>query len=78
MEVSAKDLRTKTKRLLDSVDRGEEVILTYRGKARARVLALEDGGPPAAEKQELFGIWRDRDDLRDVERHVDRLREARA
>lgn len=77
MEVPAKDLRAQTRRLLESVDRGEEVVLTYRGKARARLVSLEDG-PRAVQTLELFGIWRDRDDLEDVEHHVDELRKARS
>lgn len=76
MEVPAKDLRAQTRRLLDFVDRGEEVVLTYRGKARARLVSLE-GEPEAANALELFGIWRHRDDLADVEGHLDELRRAR-
>ena len=35
MKVSAKELRTRTRELLECVARGEEVTVTYRGKARA-------------------------------------------
>ena len=76
MRVSAKDLRTQTKRLLESVDRGEEVIITYRGKARARIVPIESKRSAISE-QELFGIWRDYSEVQDVERFVDELRRGR-
>ena len=77
MLFSATDLRTQTRRLLEVVDRGEEVIITYRGKARARIVPLESERSAISE-QELFGIWRDSAEVRDVERFVDELRRARA
>ncbi len=43
MEISAKELRQKTRLLLDAVERGEEVTITYRGRARARVVRMESG-----------------------------------
>lgn len=76
MKVSAKDLRTRTRQLLEAVERGEEVVITYRGKARAKVVALESelGRLP---EQELFGIWSDYEELQDVEHYVDALRNGR-
>ncbi len=78
MQISAKELRTKTRLLLDAVDRGEEVTITYRGKPRARVVPL-DAGPGERTKSDppVFGIWKDRSDLEDVEGHVDAIRKAR-
>ena len=32
MKATAKDLRFHSKELLDTVNRGEEVVITYRGK----------------------------------------------
>ena len=76
MKVSAKDLRTRTRQLLEAVERGEEVIITYRGKARAKVVAIDSESVGFPER-ELFGIWRDHEESQDVERYVDRLREGR-
>jgi len=76
MRVSAKELRTHTRRLLDALDRGEDVVITYRGKARARVVPIE-GSPGREELLELFGIWKDHGASEDVERYVDELRTAR-
>ncbi len=76
MEMSAKDLRTQAARLLEAVDRGMEVIITYRGKARAKVVPLE-GEPEPHRPNELFGIWRDYPETEDVQGYIDRLRERR-
>lgn len=76
MKVSTKELRTRTKLVLDAVARGEEVVITYRGKVRAKMVA-------AGEKRtgiggdELFGIWGDYDKTTDVEAYVDQIRRAR-
>lgn len=75
MQVSAKELRTRTRSVIEAISRGEEVILTYRGKARARILPIED--QPAKQKTDLFGIWRDNAAADDVEAYVDQLREQR-
>ena len=76
MKISTKDLRTHTKQMLDSVNRGEEVIITYRGRPRARVVPLDEASG-TAEETELFGIWRDHEASADVESFVDELRRPR-
>jgi len=76
MKASAKDLRFNSKKLLEIVDRGEEVVITYRGKPCAKLVPLDDkknkttGNP-------LFGIWKDDDRTVDVAGYVRNLRKAR-
>ena len=41
MRASAKELRTKSTKILEAVSRGEEVVITYRGKARAKIIRYE-------------------------------------
>jgi antitoxin (DNA-binding transcriptional repressor) of toxin-antitoxin stability system len=79
MKVSAKELRQKTRLVLDAVERGEEVTITYRGRARAQILRLDNGQQPAesASENELFGLWADRDDLIDPPGWVRALRKSR-
>jgi len=73
---TAKDLRQRTAALLDSVRRGQEVIITYRGKRIAVLVPLD-----RAVRQDLtsaaFGMWRQRRDMRDVRRWLDRSRAPR-
>ena len=77
MQVSAKELRGQTKRLLDAVERGEEVILSYRGKPRARIVPMEEERVAEGEEP-LFGLWRDRADMEDVAEYVRELRKGRS
>ena len=77
MKASTKDLRLKTRELIAATDRGEEVLITFRGKARARLVPL---GASNAEKglpgrNPAFGLWRDHRDS--VGEHIDQLRRAR-
>ena len=80
MEISAKSLRSRVGDILSCLDRGESVTITYRGKPRARLVGIEAGGAAAPRGPDIFpafGMWRDRDDLIDVDAHVRRLREGR-
>lgn len=80
MNISAKDLRTHTRLLLEAVDRGEEVTITYRGRPRARVVRIDDAVPekgPRAEEADMFGLWADRADLEDPAEYVEKLRKGR-
>ena len=81
MEITAKELRSRVGEMLACLDRGEAVTITYRGKARAKLVAIErqdeavprdTGGFPA------FGMWKDRDDMGDVDAHVRSLRKGRS
>ena len=40
MKTTAKDLRLHTKRILEAVNRGQEVTITHRGKARAKIVPM--------------------------------------
>jgi prevent-host-death family protein len=41
MRILAKELRTKTRLMLDAADRREQVTITYRGKRLARIVPLD-------------------------------------
>ena len=80
MEMTAKELRTKIGVALACVDRGEAVTITYRGKPRARLVGM-DQAPVLDEEEErmpAFGMWRDRDDIVDVDAYVRHLRKGRS
>ena len=77
MKASAKDLRFHSKELLDTVNRGEEVVITYRGKPCAKLVPYEEKQKKTSHKHELFGIWRDHDKVKDVNRYVRKLRKGR-
>ena len=78
MKATAKDLRFHSKELLDTARRGEEVLITYRGKPYAKLVPLT-GEPDYAKNlgNNLFGIWSDNPATNDVEGFVDKARESR-
>ncbi|GBE17315.1 phd_YefM [bacterium BMS3Abin15] len=79
MKATAKDLRFHSRELLDTVNRGEEVIITYRGRPCAKLVPLEQDSKNKKENKEneLFGIWKDNPDVKDVEKYVRKLRKGR-
>ncbi len=76
MKASAKDLRFHSKEILETISRGEEVIITYRGKPHAVMTPVKteksyDSG------HNLFGIWKDNDEIKDVAGYVRQIRKGR-
>ncbi len=58
MTVTAKDLRFKISMLFDALSKGEEITITYRGKARAKLISTNS---QKSQKEDVaFGIWSDR------------------
>ena len=76
MQATAKDLRFHSTELLNTVKRGEEVIITYRGKPCAKLVPIEEKINPVV-PGELFGIWKDNDQMENVEDYVKNLRKGR-
>ena len=60
MEVTAKDLRFKINMLFDVLNKGEDITITYRGKAKAKLISTQKN----IEKKDdsLFGMWKDKED----------------
>jgi len=77
MRATARDLRFYSKNLLDAVSRGEEVLITYRGKPCAKLVPLEKGETTELQADPLFGIWKDRTDIKDVEKYIRSLRKGK-
>ncbi|MHB0775277.1 type II toxin-antitoxin system Phd/YefM family antitoxin [Halomonas sp. WWR20] len=81
MEATIKDLRLHTRELIAATDRGEEVIITYRGKRRAKLITWNDEQAQGSEGQPrnpAFGLWRnDAAHEKDVATLVRGLRQPR-
>ncbi len=78
MKATAKDLRFHSRELLDAVLRGEEVIITYRGRPCARLVPYEKAKKgKKKERNELFGIWKDYKEVQNVDRYIRKLRRGR-
>ena len=76
MKATAKDLRFHSRELLDTVNRGEEVIITFRGKPCAKLIPYKEK-KSEGENNELFGIWKDNDQIQDIDQYVRGLRKGR-
>ncbi len=78
MKATAKDLRFHSKELLDTARRGEEVVITYRGKPYAKLVPVT-GEIDLTDNLDnhLFGMWADNSKVADVEAFVDTARESR-
>jgi len=76
MKATAKDLRFHSKELIDSVNRGEEVVITFRGKPCAKLVPYQEL-KNKKEQNELFGMWKDYDLVEDVNGYVRNLRQGR-
>ncbi len=76
MKATAKDLRFHSKELIDSVKRGEEVVITFRGKPCAKLVPYQEL-KNKKEKNELFGMWKDNAIGGNVNEYVRNLRKGR-
>ena len=79
MEITTKQLRIQPGRIISQVNRGQDVTITYRGKPRARIVPITDGRTCDAEDSgdELFGIWKDRNEIENVKQYVRNMRKGR-
>ncbi len=76
MKATAKDLRFHSRELIETVSRGEEVVITFRGKPCAKLVPL-DNAKRKTSKHQLFGIWKDHGPSSDVDEYVRELRQGR-
>jgi prevent-host-death family protein len=73
--VTAKELRSRAAAILERVRKGDEVVITMRGKSIAVMKPVEE-----VEKEFSpvgFGIWKGRRELADVQKWIDERRKER-
>lgn len=73
MTVTAKDLRFKITELFSALGKKEDIVITYRGKAKAKLVAIDEEN---TKEDVAFGIWSDQAD-ENVDRLVRNLRKGR-
>lgn len=79
MTVSTKELRTRTKEIMEAMKRGEEVIITYRGKPAAKIVPIREKRDEGRKESDdsLFGVWKDNPAVEDVGEFIDEVRGGR-
>jgi prevent-host-death family protein len=79
MEITTKQLRIQPGKIISQVNNGQEITITYRGRACAKIIPIKGGNlQQEGVDNELFGIWKDREDIDDsVDQYVRRIRKGR-
>ena len=79
MEIPAKSLRSRVRELLACVDRGEPVIITYRGKPRAKLVGIDEAGEATSDGGNFpgFGMWENHEEMHDVDAWLRGMRQPR-
>ena len=77
MVVTAKQLRLHTSRILKKVQHAGSLTVTLRGKPVAKLSALNSKRPIRVEDHPAFGMWADREDMKDVHAWLKKIRTPR-
>ena len=77
MKATVRDMRYHLKSIMEAVERGEDVLITKRGKAKARIVPAGSRGDAGHGENPFIGMWRDREDMKDVRSYVRRIRKGR-
>jgi len=78
MEVTTKELRIQPGKIIDQVSHGQEVTVTFRGRALARIIPIRRPGKLKTEDEvSIFGMWKNHESENSVENTVRDLRKGR-
>lgn len=79
MNATILDLRKNMKDILSALSRNEKVTLTYRGKKKAVIISTEsESQKMSAKTHPAFGMWAGREELKDVDAFVRKIRKGRS
>ena len=79
MKATAVDLRRKTREIIEALDRGEEVTITYRGEEKGVIVPAKRRRKKyrSAADHPACGMWADRKDMEDVHEYLRKSRERK-
>ncbi len=77
MVVTAKQLRLNPSRVLRKVQQLGSVTVTLRGRPVAKLSALKSKRPVRVQDHPAFGMWADREDMKDVHAWLKKIRTPR-
>ncbi len=77
MKVTTKELRIQPGRIIGHVAKGQEVTITYRGKALAKIVPLHKDSTLPQNEETIFGLWKDHPFKKSVEEEIRNLRKGR-
>ncbi|MGK5091672.1 type II toxin-antitoxin system prevent-host-death family antitoxin [Deltaproteobacteria bacterium TL4] len=78
MQATINDLQIHTQQLLETVSRGEEIVIIHEGKSWVKIVPFISPEMPLGKcTNPLRGIWKDHEPSRDVSAYVENLRKGR-
>jgi len=78
MRVTVLDLRRNLKKVLEAIERNETVTLSKRGMEIAIIVPKREARKPLSLKDHpAFGMWKDRDDMKDPSKYIREKRKGR-
>ena len=77
MRATLLELRRSTGKIMDAVERNETVTITRRGRVVAHIVPAKSKQPFDMTKQSAFGMWKDREDMKDPVEYVRQIRKSR-
>jgi prevent-host-death family protein len=78
VHVTTVDLRRRTREIIEALDRGESVTITYRGKEKGTIVPARKKKRRSITEHPAFGMWKDREDMKDPSAWVRKIRRSRA
>lgn len=76
MQITTKELRIQPGRIIDQVANGEEITVTFRGKALARIVPINNKNK-TNEDIPMFGIWKNHEEYDNIDDYVRNIRKGR-
>ena len=80
MEITVEDLKIQPDEIISHVGQGYDITIIYKGKAYAKIIPFDDESVEAElddSEDGLFGLWKDRIEVNDVDLYVRRMRQGR-
>jgi len=73
MNISTKELRVQSGKIIQQVQHGQEVIVTYRGKALAKIVPIQQ----EKDDVDIFAMWKVDENSLSVDDTVRSMRKGR-
>jgi antitoxin (DNA-binding transcriptional repressor) of toxin-antitoxin stability system len=77
MKITTKQLGIQPEKIISKVNNGQEITITHQGKAFAKIIPFNAEILKQDSDCELFGLWKNREDIDDVNQYVREMRKGR-
>lgn len=77
MEITTRELRIQPGKIIDRVANGQEITVTFRGRALARIVPINKQAYFPDAEDSIFGMWKNHNEDKTVEESVRELRKGR-